>query len=122
CYSSFPSSVNNPSGEFIAGWFPSPDMPTINSLEITPRIVYGTVLSFPPSFDLYVTSEDNSRWVFVKTYFQSELTLTAEEKYVVPLAKSFQTWGILIVPKEIGFDDYGNYYFQLCGIKALLQR
>lgn len=122
CYSSIMGNQENSNQEFIAAWFDKPSVPTLTRLELTPRIYQGNVYAFPEKFDLYLTSENNSSWVFVRTYLKSELTLFANEKYVISLPQNYKTWGVLIVPSKLSTDPNNNYYLQLCELTGIIKK
>ncbi|MCB0363305.1 MAG: discoidin domain-containing protein, partial [Bdellovibrionales bacterium] len=118
CYSSNPGDMNNSQGEFIAAWFNLGSIVTIDKVMITPRIVDGKTIGFPSSFRLYVTTPDNLSWMLVRDFNKTDLPKDANGDYLLQLPQSYQTWGIHIVPNQLGTDDFNHYYFQLCGLKA----
>lgn len=112
-YSSYASSAaNNPGGLWLAAWFPS--RTTINKIVLTPRRAgNGTELAMPKKFNVYVTAADNSKWL------QSNYLMTARgSQYVLYLPRSYDTYGVQLIPTELGKDDFGNYYFQLADMSA----
>lgn len=95
CY----STTKNDPNPWVAFWFKQ--LTYIHSIELKPRIYNNQILSFPNKINVYITTEDNSKWIIVDN-------LNNINK---------NTFGILIVPNGLGKDDNNDNYFQLCEIK-----
>ena len=95
CY----STEMNDQNPWLAFWFNKLEL--IQNIELFPRIQNNQILSFPDKIDVYITTEDNSKWIKVDD-------LNNINK---------NTFGILIVPNGLGKDDNNDNYFQLCEIQ-----
>lgn len=104
----------NDRGTFLAAWL-SGGPQSVTEAVLTARMVNGAPTGFPVGFDVYVTSPDNSSWVFVGNY--SALSADSSGNYVVSLGRPYQTQGILLVPTTIGTDPNGSHFFQLAEVK-----
>jgi hypothetical protein len=69
-------------------------------------------LGFPVTCDLWVTDVANSSWISLGT-FMTQPNAAGEVVINFPVR---QTHGVLLVPSELGTDDFGNYYLQMADI------
>ena len=109
----FPSSVNS-SNTYVAAWTSGPN--TVQSIRLYARNSGGNMLGFPASYNIYLTSADNSRWVSMGTFSQQP---NAGGYATINLPGPTTTYGIQIVPVSFGRDDVGNYVFQLNEIELV---
>jgi len=128
-YSSFwHPTASNTTGLYLAAWRPSfPESnygpALVNSIRLTPRNVYSYPqmygLGFPQVYDIYLTTPTNSAWDWIGRY-------TTQPYYFSPvtisLPKPRGTWGALIVPQQLGVDNYGGHYLQMAEIELLFRR
>ena len=101
-----PTAQNN-AQQKIAAYLPVQS--TVNKLKITARMYNGMALGFPKSYNLYVTSPENTSWINLGTFSNQPDTSVTVTLTFAPL----KTHGVHIVPLELGKDNEGNYYFQL---------
>jgi hypothetical protein len=104
-YSSPLADRYNSAGHFLAAWSnlrrtntpgASADPIWVDTLIMRARVTAGgQPLGFPKSYSVYVTNPGNSAWVLVGLR---------------------QTHGLLLVPSELGQDDFGNYYLQMADL------
>lgn len=109
----FPSSANQ-SNTYVAAWTAGPN--AIQKIRLVARNANGQMLGFPASYNIYVTSADNTYWISLGTFAQQP---DAAGVATINLPSPMTTWGIQIVPVAIGRDDVGNYVFQLNEIELL---
>jgi hypothetical protein len=109
----FPSSVNQ-SNTYVAAWTAGPN--AVQSIRLTARNANGQMLGFPASYNIYVTSADNTYWISLGTFSQQP---NAGGVATINLPGPMTTWGIQIIPVAIGRDNVGNYVFQLNEIEML---
>lgn len=109
----FPSSANQ-SNTYVAAWTPGPN--AIQAIRLVARNANGQMLGFPASYNIYVTSADNSYWISLGTFAQQP---NAGGVATINLPSPITTWGIQIIPVAIGRDDVGNYVFQLNEIELI---
>jgi hypothetical protein len=112
--------ADNTTGVSLSAWRPmftdgvyGPAL--VNGIRLTPR--YGGY-GFPTSYDLYLTTERNDAWSYVG---RSYATSTGAP-VTIPLRTPRGTWGLRIVPQQLGADDYGSHYLQLSDVELLLQQ
>ena len=108
---SFPSNSNSRAASLTA-WFAVGNQ-TVTHLLLTARIDQGHVYCFPESYDIYVTSPDNSRWEVLGTFSNQP---GSDGVATVPLGATYSTHGVMVVPHVLTKDNLGNYYFQLAEI------
>lgn len=109
-YSSLPiGSSDNTPGVFLAAWLASGPQ-AINALSMTARMSNGQPLGFPASYSVFITAPDNSQWNYVGTY---GVQPDSSGQVVIPLGGPFLTYGVEILPQQLGMDDVGNHIFQL---------
>ncbi len=139
----------------LAAWFNTPSAQAIESINLFPRVsplstpsgthTLGFPLAFPAQYIVYVTQPDNSGWKPIGIYDKQGFTYTlAGTSMFTSISSSIlmsdtetngysDTYGILIVPTELGVDvdpndlssltgNQYNYYFQLSEIKAHVWR
>jgi hypothetical protein len=109
----FPSSANQ-SNTYVAAWTAGPN--TIQAIRLVARNANGQMLGFPASYNIYVTSADNTYWISLGTFAQQP---NAGGVATISLPSPITTWGIQIIPVAIGRDDVGNYVFQLNEIELM---
>jgi hypothetical protein len=108
----FASNVND-RATFIAVWLPFGSGPyAVSKVKLFPRQFGGRTWCFPQAYDVYVTSGDNSRWVYVGRYTTQPQNGVA----VIDLGSVRTTYGVLIQPTYLSADNFGNYYFQMAEI------
>ena len=111
---SFPTSANPDGGTFIAAWLDTTSTPfTVQNIALTPRTIGGFAYGFPQSYEVLLTSADNSTWVS-QGYFPTQPN--AAGVAIIQLPEPVQTYGVMINPTILGTDNYGNHYFQLAEI------
>ncbi len=76
------------------------------------RIVGTTAVGFPKVYNVYV--EENGQWVPVAIGLT--FAPNAEGRVLIPLNRTVQTNGVLIIPYELGQDNEGTYRFQMADI------
>ncbi len=86
---------------------------SVNEIVLLARNYAGAANGFPARYNIYVTNPSNSDWIFQGNYSTQPDT---QFKVRVPLAKEVSTWGVLIVPTELGKDVFGGIYFQLAEV------
>lgn len=109
----FPS-WDNTRTSYLAAWLPTASW--ISEVDLQARMAGGKALGFPTFYDLYLTAPDNSGWNFVGQYGSQPGPSGVVR---IPLVESFYTYGVMIVPRALGVDNNGSYFFQLAGIKVL---
>ena len=108
----FPSTENN-RGLEVAAWLDGNSHP-VSKVILKARMLDGSPLGFPASYKISVTKPDNSGWMEVGTFnMQPDFAGNVQ----INLGKSFATYGVLIRPITLGFDNYGNYFFQMAEIE-----
>ncbi len=112
CYSSQGLGNNNPNSDFLAVWLVKQEI--VNTLKLTARMQDGVALAFPYVYDIHVTSADNSQWVHVGTFTNQP---DANGNVNINLPQVYKTYGVLITPRDLGADDFGNNYIQMCGVQ-----
>ena len=110
--SSFFATANNDRGTFLAAWMGQ--LHDVKKILLTARLYNGQIQAFPPSYDIYLGSPDNTRWDLIGTFTNQP---DASGKVTITLNKYYRTAGVLIIPKTLGVDAYGNHYFQMAEIK-----
>lgn len=117
-YSTYSSNVfassANQSNTYVAAWTAGPN--AIQAIRLVARNANGQMLGFPASYNIYVTSADNTSWISLGTFAQQP---NGGGVATINLPGPITTWGIQIVPVAIGRDDVGNYVFQLNEIELL---
>lgn len=108
----FPSSTNT--NTYVALWAAGPSV--VHGIRLYARDIKGVMQGFPPSYNIYLTSADNSRWVSIGTFSQQP-DVTGVVTINLPTATT--TYGILISPASFGVDGYGNHAFQLTAIELV---
>lgn len=109
----FPS-WDNSRMSYLAAWLPTEAW--VSEVDLKARTFNGKALGFPTFYDLYLTAPDNSGWSYVGQYgSQPDSNGTVR----LPLVTSFPTFGALVVPRALGTDNDGNYFFQLAQLKLL---
>jgi hypothetical protein len=112
-YSSQPfASTANDRGTFLAAWLANGPQ-AVNTVELGARVALGQVQAFPATYQVYLTSADNSQWLLVGTYSNQPDT---SGKVLLSLGASYSTYGVMIVPTALGLDSFENAYFQLADI------
>jgi hypothetical protein len=109
----FPSSANS-SGTYVAAWTSGSNV--VQSIRLYARTSGGQMLGFPASYNIYLTSADNSQWISMGTFSQQP---NGSGVATINLSSPTTTWGIQIVPTSIGTDNVGNYVFQLNEIELV---
>ena len=102
---------------FLASWINFNNGPKrVDSVKLKARMVNGTPVAFPKKYKMYVTTSNNNSWQFLGDYTSGP---TAANKGLVEikLPQPVITFGVMIVPTELGRDDYNNQYFQLSEIE-----
>lgn len=99
---------------YLAAWMSQGSW--VSEVDLDARMANGKALGFPGFYDVYLTASDNSTWTYVGQYgYQPDSSGVAR----IPLVSSFYTYGVMIVPRILGTDSLGNYFFQLGGVKLL---
>lgn len=107
----FPSN-DNISNLWFAAWLP--EIKNVSSVTLFARTYQGVTLGFPKVYNIYLTSPDNSHWMFVKRMVTTESYI---QSVMIDFDQSYWTYGILIDVESLGVDDYNNHYFQLAEIQ-----
>jgi hypothetical protein len=112
CYSSNVLDPPNSAGAFLGAWLPQRRL--ITEIVLTPRFdAYGRPIALPNAFHVYVTSPDNTRWIYAGPFMPWVTGGTA----VLKLWQAYLTYGVLLIPSSVATD--GNaYYFQLCDLRV----
>ncbi|MBI3229234.1 MAG: hypothetical protein HYZ45_03335 [Burkholderiales bacterium] len=107
------SGVNGPT--YVAAWLKAGPLP-VSKVKLVARMANGRALGFPVRYHIYLTNAQNSAWLY-----QGEFGVQADStgKAVINLPTTVQTYGVQIVPSQIGTDDNGGYYFQLADIELM---
>lgn len=97
----------------VAAWFADQVRKPVGTVRLTARTWAGGVLAFPRRYIVEVTNEANTQWVRLGEYSNQPggngvATITFPAR---------QTFGVRIIPTELGADDQGQYYFQLAEIQ-----
>ncbi len=89
----------------------------VNELILTARMSNGQIQEFPQSYNIYLTSPDDSTQfpVMVGTYSNQPDPTTG--KVVIPMTGTFMTYGVKIVPTVLGADPVFGSYFQMAGVQ-----
>jgi hypothetical protein len=109
---SFPTSANTRNTYLDAWLLHTPTR--VNKLLLSARMVDGKASGFPRKYDIYVTSPNNSKWVFAGHFSNQP---DAQGVATIDLGGYYSTYGVQIVPTVLGVDDYGRYYFQMSKVK-----
>lgn len=112
CSRGHDSSANN-SGTDLAVWFGDGPHP-VNRVFLYARVNEGQVRAFPTHYHIYLTSPDNSSWIWAGEFWNQP---DASGMTGINLPLTYQTYGIRIVPVEYGKDEFGAYAFQLSELK-----
>ncbi|MEO8629374.1 MAG: hypothetical protein ABI612_14925 [Betaproteobacteria bacterium] len=104
-------SASNTRGTYLAAWIDGPQ--PVSKVILTARMQNGVALGFANQYEVYLTSPNNTSWQHIGT-FQAKANAQGVASIQLPSSRS--TYGVLIIPKILGKDDYGNYYFQLAEI------
>jgi hypothetical protein len=115
CYSSnaFATAAND-NGTYIAVWLAGNNQPyEVSGLDLTARVVAGKLEGFPKSYQIYATDAANNTWVLVGTFSTQPQSNGIAH---VTFPAEVRTWGVMVIPQDIGVDDSGTHYFQLCGL------
>jgi hypothetical protein len=113
----FPSSKNDVGARtgkraYLAAWLSGPQQ--VNTLIMNARTgAYGEPLGFPLTYDVYVTSSDNSKWEFVG-HFSTPPNLNGVTS--LSLGATYTTHGVQIVPTTLGMDEHGQFRFQMAEV------
>jgi hypothetical protein len=107
----FPSASNR-RGTYLAAWLEG-GAKIVSKVILTARMHNGAALAFASQYDVYLTSADNAYWQFIGSFAAK---VNAQGVASIQLPSSYSTYGVLIVPKVLGKDDYGSYFFQLAEI------
>lgn len=88
-------------------------LPTrINAVSLRSRLWALGSLGFPKSYDIFILNQ-NQQWELAGNFdFQPDAFGLVEIK----LKTIYHSFGIKIVPTEVGTDNYGKYYFQLADL------
>jgi cytochrome c peroxidase len=70
-------------------------------------------MGFPAQYQIYLTSPNNSKWDLLGTF---ENQPDSNGKVIINLATQRSTYGVMIIPTQLGKDNYGVYYFQMAEI------
>lgn len=118
-YSSPLADRYNSAGHFLAAWSDlrrttaSVEPIWVDTLIMRARLgSNGQPLAFPKSYGVYVTNPSNTTWVNIGQYTTQPNALG---EVVINLGLK-QTHGVLLVPNELGQDDFGGYYFQMADL------
>lgn len=109
--SNYFASANNDRGTFLAAWLQGRQ--AVSQVILTARVQNGAVLGFATNYDVYLTASDNSRWNYVGNF---NAAAGAGGVAKISLGSSYQTYGVLIIPRVLGVDDNGAHFFQLAEI------
>jgi hypothetical protein len=104
----------NSNGTFLAAWLAAPQI--VKQIRLQARMVNGNALGFPTQYSVYRTASDNSSWVPVGTVSTQP---DASGRAVIQLPAAVKTYGVMIVPKTLSADKYGNHYFQMADVQML---
>jgi hypothetical protein len=108
-----PSSANS-NGTTLYAWMDLTSTPfTVQNIALTASTINGVPYGFPQSYDIAVTTPENSDWVYQGTYTtQPDLNGTA----TIQLPNAVSTYGVQITPRVLGMNLSGNYDFQIAEI------
>lgn len=84
-------------------------------IRLTPRISSGKVYGFPSVYSVILRTTDNSKLSFIGTYNQQP---DATGVVDIPLGYKLNTSSPVVSAITLGFDNYGNYYYQLVGMQG----
>jgi hypothetical protein len=99
---------------YVEAFFAGPT--TISQINLLARMsTSGLSLAFPVTYQVYVTDSMDASWIEIGSYNTQP---TSSGNVAIALGTSYYTYGIMIVASQLGVDDYGNAYFQLCGVSA----
>jgi hypothetical protein len=101
------SSAANDRGSYLAGW--THGQQPVSSVLLTARMHAGTSQAFATNYDVYLTP-DNSTWSFIGNF---DATPDSTGAATIPLGTTYQTYGVMLIPKVLATDSAGRYYFQL---------
>ena len=107
----FPSAGNN-RGTYLAAWLAG-GAKTVSKVILTARMQNGAALAFASQYDVYLTAPNNQYWQFIGNFGAK---VNAQGVATIQLPSTYSTFGVRIVPKILGRDDHGSYYFQLAEI------
>lgn len=113
CYSSYQVATGTVSNESIAAWFSQ--VQDINLINMKARMHLGSPLGFPRKYSVYVTSSDNTRWVFVGSYTNQP---DSNGNVTIQFPQSYRTHGVYILPSELGADESNDRYLQMCELEV----
>ena len=115
--SHFNSSTND-RGTFLAAWMPQ--FHHAAGVLINARMgINGKPLGFPKLYDLYITSADNTQWIYAGRHANQP----QEDGFTVILLpdalNGVQTRGVLMLPIILGTDNENQYYFQIADLMLI---
>lgn len=102
----------NTQGFNLEGQMMNPSPTSINGLVLSARMAGNTPLGFPKSYNVFLTNSSNTAWVLVGN-FNDQPNSVNKGLVEIKFSQVYQTYGVLIVPTEMGTDNYGNYYLQM---------
>lgn len=121
-YSSASADRFNSLGLALGAWFnvrrtsaqTTDDVVTVSQVILRARMGGSPVrpLGFPVSYELSVTDPTNVSWISLGVF-------TAQPNAAGEVVINFparQTHGMMLVPREMGTDDFGNYYLQMADL------
>lgn len=97
----------------VAAWFADRVLKPVSTVRLTARMWSGGALAFPRRYYIEVTNEANNQWVRVGE-FSAQPNGGGVATVTFP---SRRTFGVRVIPTELGTDDQGQYYFQLAEIQ-----
>jgi hypothetical protein len=107
---SFPT-IENTRNTHLAAYASS--VVPVNQVILTARMVSGRPFGFPLVYTIQVTNPTNSAWVKVGEY---SIQPDSSGVVTINLPRTYMTLGVMVIPKELGTDDRGTYYFQLAEV------
>jgi hypothetical protein len=114
CFSSGGYATSTPSvSPYLAAYFAGPT--TIHQINLAARMLNGVPLAFPLAYQVYVSDPTNTYWISIGNYTTQP---TSTGGLAITLSQSVSTYGFLIVASQLGMDNLGGIYFQLCGLSA----
>jgi hypothetical protein len=97
---------------YLAAWLNGPQK--VNTLIMNAHLgPYGEPLGFPLTYDVYVTSSDNTRWKFVG-HFSTPPNLNGVA--TISLGTTYSTYGVHIIPTTLGMDEHGQFRFEMADV------
>jgi dienelactone hydrolase len=105
----------NAEGLYLAAWFSGRAPPVaINRVALRAAGAGAPHRGFPRRYDLFLTTPDNGRWTFVGRHEVQP----GEDGWVELPVPGASTYGVLVVPVELGVDEGGRHVLQVAELRA----